>query len=86
MTRLLMTIRRLVSHETGQDLMEYGLLAALVAMVAMVERQRARRHDLQRLLGENWPGPLISSRLPRSSPAPAPAPRSICGRVAFRIR
>jgi Flp pilus assembly pilin Flp len=32
---LMMVIRRLVSKETGQDLMEYGLLAALIALVAM---------------------------------------------------
>jgi Flp pilus assembly pilin Flp len=35
MTQLMMAIGRLVSHETGQDLMEYGLLAALIALVAM---------------------------------------------------
>ena len=35
MTQLIAAIGRLVSHETGQDLMEYGLLAALIAFVAM---------------------------------------------------
>jgi Flp pilus assembly pilin Flp len=36
MAQLMTAIRRLVSKETGQDLMEYGLLAALIALVAMV--------------------------------------------------
>jgi Flp pilus assembly pilin Flp len=36
MTRLMVAIGRLASHEAGQDLMEYGLLAALIALVAMV--------------------------------------------------
>jgi Flp pilus assembly pilin Flp len=36
MAQLMTVIRRLVSKETGQDLIEYGLLAALVALVAMV--------------------------------------------------
>jgi len=36
MAQLTTTIRRLLSHETGQDLIEYGLLAALIAIVAMV--------------------------------------------------
>jgi Flp pilus assembly pilin Flp len=35
MTRLMMTVRRLASLDAGQDLLEYGLLAALIAMVAM---------------------------------------------------
>ena len=29
-------IKRLVSSDDGQDLMEYGLLAALIAIVAMI--------------------------------------------------
>lgn len=36
MTQLMTGIRHLLSHETGQDLIEYGLLAALIAIVAMV--------------------------------------------------
>jgi Flp pilus assembly pilin Flp len=36
MARLMTAIGRLLSHESGQDLMEYGLLAALIAVVAMV--------------------------------------------------
>jgi Flp pilus assembly pilin Flp len=36
MARLMTVIERLISHESGQDLMEYGLLAALIALVAMV--------------------------------------------------
>jgi Flp pilus assembly pilin Flp len=37
MAQLMMTvIRRLACGETGQDLLEYGLLAALIAVVAMV--------------------------------------------------
>jgi Flp pilus assembly pilin Flp len=36
MTQLVTTIGRLVSGESGQDLIEYGLLAALIAIVAMV--------------------------------------------------
>jgi pilus assembly protein Flp/PilA len=36
MAHLMTAIKRLVSNETGQDLIEYGLLAALIAVVAMV--------------------------------------------------
>ena len=36
MAQLMTTIRRLIASETGQDLIEYGLLAALIAVVAMV--------------------------------------------------
>ena len=36
MARLMTAIERLVSSDTGQDLIEYGLLAALIAVVAMV--------------------------------------------------
>jgi Flp pilus assembly pilin Flp len=36
MVQLTTTIGRLLSEETGQDLMEYGILAALIAIVAMV--------------------------------------------------
>jgi Flp pilus assembly pilin Flp len=36
MAQLKKTIARLISSETGQDLIEYGLLAALIALVAMV--------------------------------------------------
>ncbi len=36
MVQLMTAIGRLVSEETGQDLIEYGLLAALIAIVAMV--------------------------------------------------
>jgi Flp pilus assembly pilin Flp len=36
MVQLKTMIGWLVSDETGQDLMEYGLLAALIAVVAMV--------------------------------------------------
>jgi pilus assembly protein Flp/PilA len=35
MARLITTIRQLLSQENGQDLIEYGLLAALVAIVVM---------------------------------------------------
>ena len=36
MAQLIKTIGRLISSESGQDLIEYGLLAALIAVVAMV--------------------------------------------------
>jgi Flp pilus assembly pilin Flp len=36
MTPLHAVIARLAATETGQDLIEYGLLAALIALVAMV--------------------------------------------------
>jgi len=36
MAQVLTAIGRLVSGETGQNLIEYGLLAALIAIVAMV--------------------------------------------------
>ena len=36
MTLLRTAIRRLASSEQGQDLIEYGLLAALIAIVAIV--------------------------------------------------
>ena len=36
MVQLMTMIGRLVDDETGQDLIEYGLLAALIAVVAMV--------------------------------------------------
>jgi Flp pilus assembly pilin Flp len=35
MARLMVAIRRMVSSEAGQDLIEYGLLAGLIALVAM---------------------------------------------------
>ena len=35
MTLLRLTIARLIFHDQGQDLMEYGLLAALIAAVAV---------------------------------------------------
>ena len=36
MAQLVTAIRQLLAREEGQDLMEYGLLAALIAIVAMV--------------------------------------------------
>jgi Flp pilus assembly pilin Flp len=36
MAQLTKAITRFLSSETGQDLIEYGLLAALIAVVAMV--------------------------------------------------
>jgi Flp pilus assembly pilin Flp len=36
MARMMTVIERLSSTDAGQDLMEYGLLAALIAVVAMV--------------------------------------------------
>ena len=36
MAQLMTAMGRLVSGEAGQDLIEYGLLAALIAIVAMV--------------------------------------------------
>ena len=36
MAHLVAAIRLLASSETGQDLIEYGMLAALIAIVAMV--------------------------------------------------
>ena len=36
MAHLTTAIGRLLSQETGQDLIEYGFLAALIAIVAMV--------------------------------------------------
>ena len=35
MVRLTTAIKRLVRRDDGQDLMEYGLLAALIAVVVM---------------------------------------------------
>jgi len=35
MNRVLATVGRLVRRESGQDLIEYGLLAALIAMVVL---------------------------------------------------
>jgi len=35
MHRVLVTMKRLVAREGGQDLLEYGLLMALIAIVAM---------------------------------------------------
>ena len=34
MQQALVVIRRLVRHDKGQDLLEYGLLAALIALLA----------------------------------------------------
>lgn len=36
MARMMAAIGRLLVRDGGQDLMEYGLLAALIAIVAMV--------------------------------------------------
>jgi Flp pilus assembly pilin Flp len=36
MTQMMMAVGRLVLRDEGQDLIEYGLLAALIAVVAMV--------------------------------------------------
>ena len=36
MARMMSAIGRLVRRDDGQDLLEYGLLAALIAIVAMV--------------------------------------------------
>lgn len=35
MKHVVPSIRRLVAHDEGQDLLEYGLLAVLVAVVVM---------------------------------------------------
>ena len=35
MQQMLVAIRRLVRHDEGQDLLEYGLLAVLIAILAM---------------------------------------------------
>ena len=35
MKQVITAIRRLVLHEEGQDLVEYGLLAALIAIAAV---------------------------------------------------
>jgi Flp pilus assembly pilin Flp len=35
MHRILKSVSRLLRHEGGQDLMEYGLLAALIVVVAI---------------------------------------------------
>ena len=35
MQQVLVAVRRLVRHEDGQDLLEYGLLAVLIAILAM---------------------------------------------------
>ena len=35
MQQVLVAIRRLVRHDEGQDLLEYGLLAVLIAILAM---------------------------------------------------
>ena len=36
MARMMTALERLYTSDTGQDLIEYGLLAALIAVVAMV--------------------------------------------------
>jgi Flp pilus assembly pilin Flp len=36
MAKIVTTIKRLVLLDNGQDLLEYGFLAALIAIVAMV--------------------------------------------------
>ena len=36
MARMMTALERLCTTDTGQDLIEYGLLAALIAVVAMV--------------------------------------------------
>ena len=36
MDRVLVLLGRLVRHDDGQDLLEYGLLMVLIAIVAMV--------------------------------------------------
>ena len=36
MAAMCTAIQRLLQHEGGQDLLEYGLLAALIAVVAVV--------------------------------------------------
>ena len=36
MVHLVTAVRRLVSRDDGQDMIEYGLLAALIAIVAMI--------------------------------------------------
>ena len=36
MAAMMTTIQRLLRRESGQDLLEYGLLAALIAVVAVV--------------------------------------------------
>jgi Flp pilus assembly pilin Flp len=36
MVHLMMAIKRLVASDDGQDLIEYGLLAALIAIVAII--------------------------------------------------
>ena len=36
MVHLMMAIKRLVASDDGQDLIEYGLLAALIAVVAII--------------------------------------------------
>ena len=36
MTQMLSAVHRLLRHEDGQDLIEYGLLAALIAIVAII--------------------------------------------------
>jgi Flp pilus assembly pilin Flp len=36
MAKIATTIKRLVRRDNGQDLLEYGFLAALIAIVAMV--------------------------------------------------
>jgi Flp pilus assembly pilin Flp len=35
MQQVLVAVRRLVRHEDGQDLLEYGLLAVLIAILAI---------------------------------------------------
>jgi Flp pilus assembly pilin Flp len=36
MTRVMQVIERLLVHDNGQDLIEYGMLAALIAIAAML--------------------------------------------------
>ena len=61
MVQMMTAIGRLALRDDGQDLMEYGLLAALIAIVAMAGVTVLGNTIFTDLLAEHWPGPLISS-------------------------
>ena len=81
MTRMLAAVRRLMHRDDGQDLIRYGLLVALIALVCPRRRHHHRQHHSNRLLSGTLPGrpiPIVPATPP---PALAWPRRSICGRA-----
>jgi Flp pilus assembly pilin Flp len=86
MVQMITAIGRLALRDEGQDLMEYGLLAALIAIVAVAGVTVLGQTIFTDLLAEHWPGHLISSCSRWSRLAPEAAPPSTCGRAACPTR